>query len=79
MATANILEEILVIRNRFHAGSGANAFRFIELMGAKLVNIEMNEPDPKSYRSNYYYNSSVNRLYTKITTTDGVVWKAISI
>ena len=71
-----ILDDI--IRHRGRPTVGHNPLRFIELYGAELVPLQFHEPDPTTFRSEYYYNSRQNVLFRKLNTSDGrVVWKRI--
>ena len=67
------------------SGGGGDAHRLIELYGGELVPCLHYEPDPLTFRSDYYYHSGLNVLYRKILTTDhpeqGIVrgyWKQVS-
>ncbi len=42
---------------------------FLELTGARMVETTPFEPDPRTYRDDYYYNTVTNRLYRRITTS----------
>jgi len=45
---------------------GFNSNRFIELVNGKEVPIQFYEPDPNTFRSDYYYNARLNVLYKKV-------------
>lgn len=71
-----VLEQIFEKRKR--AGIGHNSTRFLELFGAELVPIVAHEPDPNTFRSEYYYNSRINQLFRKLSTLDErIAWKRI--
>ena len=55
---------------------GGLPHNFLELYGAEMVEVTAFEPDPKTYRNEYYYNASQNQLYRRIVIerrTDGIV------
>lgn len=66
------------------ASAGHDAHTLLELHGARIVEVTAFEPDPKTYRGEYYYNAVLNRLYRRIVAErrrDGVVkahWVACS-
>jgi len=74
-----ILSEILSRRGRTTVGFNPN--RFVELEGADAVPVMNYEPDPVTFRSEYYYNSRQNALFRKLTTEEcgesTLVWKRI--
>jgi hypothetical protein len=45
--------------------SGGEPHTFSELFGGNVVETLRTQPDVRSYRSNYYYNSTENNLYKK--------------
>ena len=45
------------------------------LFGLESVPILSNEPDPRTHREDYYYNSRLNRLYVKVKTSPVPVWR----
>jgi len=70
-----VKDDILSMR---HPGVGYNPTRFVELYGAEMVPMSRVEPDPNTFRSEYYYNTRQNALYRKLPTDDSkVVWKRI--
>lgn len=66
------------------SSAGYDAFNHLELHGARMVEATAFEPDPKTYRGEYYYNVILNRLYRRILVgqrADGVIrahWVACS-
>lgn len=62
---------------KFAAGGG-NPHQFIELYGGEIVECYFHEPDPQTYREDYYYNSRLNRLFKKVQTETVPYWKGIS-
>lgn len=40
---------------------------FVRLNGGRLVECTAFEPDPATYRGDYYYNAAENRLYKRTT------------
>lgn len=83
-AITSMLETLTdLIDRRGAAGPGFNDVRFLELSGATMVEMTQFEPDPRTFRGEYYYNTSENRLYKKIITSnkDGIVtahWQGVS-
>lgn len=49
---------------------GHNPAWFLEREGAKLIIPTAFEPDPNTYRDDYYYNAITNALYKKIVSRD---------
>ena len=60
--------------------SGYNPHRFIELLGGTAVLISNYEPDPLTFRDEYYYNSRTNQLF-KLIRKDAryAYWKSVSV
>jgi hypothetical protein len=57
--------------------------RFMELIGAEIVEPTAFEPDPATHRGEYYYNAITNTLYRKIVDREepGIIvahWQQIS-
>jgi len=48
--------------------NGHNNIRFVELEGGRIIEPTAFEPDPNTYRGEYYYNANTNTLYRKIIT-----------
>lgn len=46
---------------------GGHPHTFVEMYGGKLIPMQSHEPDVTSFRHDYYYNSSNNILYTKLS------------
>ncbi len=81
LATTNsFIEDLLQRRGKKHIGS--NSIRVIELMGGRVIEPTAFEPDPNTYRGEYYYNAITNTLYRKvIVRTDPVTvanWRKAS-
>ena len=63
---------------------GYSTYNYLETYGATLVEITPFEPDPLTYRNDYYYNASENVLYKRTITKrlHGVPiighWKSVS-
>lgn len=56
-------------RRRGRSYAGSNPYQFVEKFeGGHIVEVTAFEPDPTTYRHEYYYNSVVNRLYKKNVT-----------
>jgi hypothetical protein len=51
---------------RGRLGGGGNPSRFIELTGGEEVPMIYYEPDAKTARSSYYYNTRLNKLFKRI-------------
>jgi len=49
---------------------GYNCNRFIELVQGEAVDIQFWEPDPDTFRGDYYYNARLNVLYKKVRSSD---------
>lgn len=65
-----------ILSRRGPAVAGGNPFNFLELHGARMVEVTAYEPDPRTYRGEYYYNATLNRLFRRIVThrrPDGVI------
>lgn len=75
------LEDLLARRGL--RSSGFNNIRLVELNGGRIVEPTAFEPDPSTYRGEFYYNAINNVLYRKIVTRrePGIVvayWQKIS-
>lgn len=68
--------DIVSQRNNHQIGGGT-PIQFIELTGGVLVPQSFYEPDPSTYRYQFYYNARLNRLFKKLSTTPVPVWKAV--
>lgn len=65
-----------VLSRRGPATVGGNPLNFLELYGAAMVEVTAFEPDPRTFRGEYYYNAVTDRLYRRIVTArraDGVI------
>ncbi len=65
-----------ILQRRGPITTGGNPLNFLELSGARMVETTAFEPDPRTYRHEYYYNVIHNRLYRRIVTerrTDGII------
>lgn len=65
-----------IISRRGPASVGGNPLNYLELYGATMVETTPFEPDPRTYRHEYYYNTVSNRLYRRLVTArraDGVI------
>lgn len=83
MTEIDILDEIL--QRRRPLGIGGLPHRWQELAGGTIVEMTAFEPDPRTYRNEYYYNVKLNRLFRRIFTTYrpeiGIIrahWKPVS-
>ena len=61
MTSPSTLTDLLSRRNPATAGGNSN--RFIELVGGEAVPALCYEPDVRTFRSPYYYNSRLNKLF----------------
>jgi len=64
------------IRNEQPIGGG-NPLRYAELVGAKFVTESYYEPDPITFRDQFYYNARINQLFKKINSKPKPVWKQV--
>jgi len=75
-----VLQEINAIRNnaRPEIGSTDIPLSMAErLFGVEAIQILSVEPDPRYFSGDYYYNSKINKLYRKISTTPVPVWRPV--
>lgn len=75
LAAAKATLSDLVDRRR-PFNTGGNPHTFLELHGARMVEVTAFEPDPTTYRCEYYYHATLNRLYRRVVThrrDDGVI------
>jgi len=56
---------------------GGLPLRFMELRGAHFVDQLFYEPDPVTFRSQFYYNTRINKLFKKINSKPRPVWKQV--
>lgn len=82
LSKTNEFLEDLLSRRGIKKG-GFNNIRFVELEGGRVIEPTAFEPDPRTYRGEYYYNAITNALYRKIVTRrePGIVvahWQKIS-
>jgi hypothetical protein len=70
-------EDLLDRRARGIREPGGNPHWFIELLGGEEVSFQFYEPDPKTFRDDYYYNSRDNRLYAKGRSGPVYFWKSV--
>lgn len=64
--TNTFLVDIFDKRSKITAGG--NSVWMIENYGGALVETSAFEPDPTTYRGDYYYNTVMNVLYKKVVT-----------
>ncbi len=72
-----------IAAKRGKKSGGGNPAWFLEKEGATVIVPTSFEPDPNTYRDNYYYNAKTNALYVKIITkykdnTAVASWKQVS-
>lgn len=60
----------LLARRNVSSGGAVSPHNAIEYFGGIMVPILPYEPDPVTFREQYYYNSTLNMLFTKAGTTD---------
>jgi hypothetical protein len=75
-ASGQVLSNTLSLRTQ-HPIGGGNPLRYVELVGAKFVEQSFFEPDPRTFRDQFYYNTRLNKLYKKINSKPDPVWKQI--
>jgi hypothetical protein len=51
---------------RGYPSPGYDSVWFVELNGGTVVEATAFEPDPATYRHDYYYNAETNTLYKKV-------------
>ena len=66
---------LIFSKRNLHAIGGGNPLQYIERGGAKIVTQSYYEPDPVTFRDQFYYNTRLNRLFKKINTKPTPVWK----
>lgn len=64
-------------RRDLHPIGGGNPIQFIELEGGKMVQQIYYEPDPTTFRDQFYYNARLNLLFKKLNTKPVPVWKIV--
>lgn len=74
--TGNGLSATLGVRGQ-HPLGGGNPLQFVELRDAKFVEQLFYEPDPKTFRDQFYYNTRLNKLFKKLQTKPHPVWKQV--
>jgi len=78
---SDFFEDLSHRRGIFKGGTPFDA-RIVELNGGQMVHLTQFEPDPATFRDEYYYNTVRNVLYKKSQdTVDGFVvatWKKVS-
>ena len=70
------IDEIFAHRGKSTSFSGVS-HNFITLFGGKPTELIFYEPDPNTYRDNFYYNTRENRLFKKMKAGDLFVWKDV--
>lgn len=76
-ANGQVLEEIVGLRSASKPYGGGIPTNYIELLNGKMVEELFYEPDPSTFRDQYYYNTRLNRMYKKLNTSPQPVWKYI--
>lgn len=61
-------------RHRFDG----HTHNFIELYGGKPIDTSFYEPDPNTFRANFYYNTRENRIFKRMKAGNLYVWKDVS-
>jgi len=70
----------LAIRARHPVVKGvSNSYHYVKLLGGNVVHATAFEPDPNTFRQDYYYNVVSNSLYKKKEVSTGHRWKRISL
>ena len=85
MASLTNTNEFLtdLFNHRPKSYQGHNAITLLsELYGGSTIQLQSYEPDPITFRSQYYYNTSLNILYKKIISKSNnnvtAYWKKVS-
>ncbi len=80
---STVLDKINALRQ---VPIGSTPVRFIELLGGAIIDYLNYEPDPITYRRDYYYNTRDNILYKRKWNVrkpaEGIMiahWKVVSI
>ena len=66
-------------------GIGYNPIGFVELYDGSIVQTLSKQPDPVTFRNDYYYNARLNELFKKVSAVCHVTgridyyWKKISV
>lgn len=69
----------ILSEKRGQPGVGGEPLVFLEKLGAVKTPVQFNEPDPLTFRSNYYYNARLNELYKrKVFNKYYAVWLSVS-
>lgn len=73
-------EDILegIISRRGSPTIGGNPHAFVKLFGGKIVPFSNYEPDPITFRDEFYYNTRLNQLFKKRNVGGVPVWDRIS-
>lgn len=58
-----------LIQRQGQRGGGHSTIWELERTGGKIISFSHYEPDPITFREEYYYNTTENILYKKVTTT----------
>lgn len=75
MSQDQFLNDLFARCGRRYTNPNGNIW-FLERNGARIVEPLAGEPDPNTFRGEYYYNSIENMLYRKIKTiAETFVWK----
>jgi hypothetical protein len=77
---ATIIQQIKAVRSAGGpiAGSDHVPVSFAELLvDIDSVPMHFVEPDPRTAREDYYYNTRLNKLYVKVKTEPVYVWRVV--
>jgi hypothetical protein len=66
LQTDNFLADLY--SRRGNPSPGWNPVWFLELWGATIIEPTAFEPDPSTFRGEFYYNAVTNTLYRKVVT-----------
>lgn len=75
-SSSEFIANVVSRRNNEPIGGGL-PLRFMELRGAHFVDQLFYEPDPTTFRSQFYYNTRLNKLFKKINSSPRPVWKQV--
>ena len=79
--STQFFDDLMEIRNLFPVYGGVQQFPLSlrKLYGVDSPLMQWYEPDPRTCRHNFYYNTRLNRLYMKITKPTRPFWKQINL
>lgn len=67
-----------IFNNRNNSLLGGNPHSFVKLLNGQIITYLYYEPDPNTFRSEYYYNTRLNKIFKKIKKSYGYDWQNIT-